>query len=352
MQIAPSDLERRWLPKADLGAVVLLVAAGILFFSDPLFSSKNFYYRDILNFHYPLRRVLIDSWARGEFPLWNPFIYLGQPMLANPNYMAFYPSNIFHVFLPFNYAFKLHFIIHPLLAGVGLYLLQRRLGIQWLAALGGSIVYQFSGTLLSFLNLYNIVPAIALIPWIGWTFLGALRGNWWRRSLLFGLLLGIQVIAFEPLMFQCNLFLLAGLALFHFFESEDRRQAAFAVGRAGLVGCLLALALAAIQVLPTLELMPLSTRGAGYNFAIQSLASMHWADLGNVVIPDLFGTPFTVNRSTYWGEFAHDEKDSYLVSFFLGTGVVVLSILGLRSEERRVGKECRSRWSPSHETRR
>src|SRR5688572_11960878 len=124
-----NGLERRWLPKADLGAVVLLVAAGILFFSDPLFSSKNFYYRDILNFHYPLRRVLIDSYAHGEFPLWNPFIYLGQPMLANPNYMAFYPSNIFHAFLPFNYAFKLHFLIHPILAGVGIYLLQRRLGI-------------------------------------------------------------------------------------------------------------------------------------------------------------------------------------------------------------------------------
>ena len=310
MDFRPHDDTAHWTQNLDLKASVLLVAAGILFFSDPLFSSKNFYYRDILNFHYPLRRVLIDSWARGEFPLWNPFIYLGQPMLANPNYMAFYPSNIFHALMPFNYAFKLHFIIHPLLAGVGLYLLQRRIGIQRLAALGGSIVYQFSGALLSFLNLYNIVPAIALIPWIAWAFLGALQGNWWRRSLLFGLLLGLQVIAFEPLMFQCNLFLLAGLALYHFFESKDRRRAALSVGRAGLVGCLLAPALAAIQVLPTLELMPLSSRGAGYNLATTSKWSMHWADFGNVIIPNLFGSPFTVNRATYWGESFHDNSAS------------------------------------------
>jgi hypothetical protein len=137
-------------------------------------------------------------------------------------------------------------------------------------------------------------------------------------------------------MFQCNLFLLAGLALYHFFESEHRRQAVLAVVRAGLVGGLFALALAAIQVLPTLELMPLSTRGAGYNFGITSLWSMHWADFGNVVIPDLFGTPFTVNRSTYWGESVHDEKDSYMVSFFLGMGVVVLAFLSLFSPRRRL----------------
>ena len=29
-------------------------------------------------------------------------------------------------------------------------------------------------------------------------------------------------------------------------------------------------------------------------------------------------------------------------------GIGVISCAGLRSEERRVGKECRSRWSPYH----
>ena len=28
--------------------------------------------------------------------------------------------------------------------------------------------------------------------------------------------------------------------------------------------------------------------------------------------------------------------------------LILLAIIGLRSEERRVGKECRSRWSPYH----
>ena len=108
----------RWRA-ADLIAVLILTTLWVVFFADFLFSSKNLYFRDILNFHYPLRRVLIDAYAHGEFPLWNPYLYLGQPLLANPNYMAFYPSNLLHLIFSFDYAFKLHFILHPLLATWG-----------------------------------------------------------------------------------------------------------------------------------------------------------------------------------------------------------------------------------------
>ena len=157
---------RSWLHNRDFAASLFLVLLGILFFSDFLLTSKNFYFRDILNFHNPLRKVLIQFYENGEFPLWNPFIHFGQPLLANPNYLAFYPTNLFHLIFSFNYAFKLHFIIHPLMAGLGAYFLQRRLGLSPIAATGGSVIYQYSGTALSFLNLYNIVPAIALMMMI------------------------------------------------------------------------------------------------------------------------------------------------------------------------------------------
>src|SRR6266496_3918617 len=221
-----SERKRPWNHNPDVWCPLLLLLSWTLFFSDPLFSSKNFYFRDILNFHYPLRKVLIDSYARGEFPLWNPYIFLGQPLLANPNYLAFYPTNLFHLFLPFNYAFKLHFIIHPLLGGLGCYFLQRRLGIGSAAAAAGSLIYQFSGPVLSCLNLYNIVPAVALIPWAGWSFLRSLQSNGWKDKLLFGAILGLQIVTFEPLLFQSGLLLLAGLGLLHLLESADRMKAA------------------------------------------------------------------------------------------------------------------------------
>ncbi len=323
-----------WFRNPDVWAPSLLVLLGILFFADPLFSSKNFYFRDILNFHYPLRRALIDSYARGEWPLWNPFVYLGKPMLANPNYMAFYPSTLLHLFMPFNYAFKLHLIVHPVLGGVGLYFLARRLGIVPLASLGGSLAYEFSGTVLSFLNLYNIVPAVALIPWIGWAFSGALQGRWLRRTLIFGALLSLQAVALEPIMFQCNLWFLASLSLYHILRSQGRLRAAGTVARTGLVGGVFAFGLAAVQILPTLELFPVSTRGSGESFALMTLWSMHPVDLINTAVPSLFGDLYTMGRLTSWGESLHNGREGYIVSYFLGASTLFLGALSLAGSRR------------------
>ena len=326
----------RWRRNPDLWYPVLLVVAGILFFWDPLFSSKNFYFRDILNFHYPLHKIMIDSYARGEFPLWNPYVYLGQPMLANPNYMAFYPTNLFHLFLPFNYAFKLHFIVHPILGGLGLYFLQRRLGITALAAFGGSLVYQFSGPVLSFLNLYSIVQAVALMPWTGWALIKALYDCGWRRTLVFGSILALQIVTFEPLLLQSSLGLLTGLALVYLLESEQPAKAMGRILRVAVIGGMFGLALAAVQVIPTLELIARAARGAGYDYRAATTWSMHPADLANLVVPRFFGDVFTMDWATYWGERFHSSRDMYLVSSFVGSGTTLLAAVAFLSQRKKL----------------
>lgn len=319
----------------DIIAPLMLALVGILFFHDFFFTSKNLYFRDILNFHYPLRKVLIDTFAQGGFPLWNPHIALGQPMLANPNYMTFYPTNLLHLFLPFNYAFKLHFVLHPILGGLGLYFVQRRLGIRPAAAFPGALAYELSGTVLSFLNLYNIVPAVALLPWIAWAFLGALQRRPFRRSLLFGALLALEIFAFEPLMAQCLLLLLAGMAALHLLEQTDRPAALRRILRVGLSGAVFALGLAAVQILPTLELLPLSARGA-LDYAEAGGWSTHPMDLLNVIVPNLFGHFYTIGFVQSWGEAFHHGRESYLVSFFLGTGVILLAAFSIASARRKL----------------
>ena len=46
--------------------------------------------------------------------------------------------------------------------------------------------------------------------------------------------------------------------------------------------------------------------------------------------------------STIWMNLRIQDWNDYLFPF------QCLIIIGMRSEERRVGKECRSRWSPYH----
>src|SRR5256885_16030632 len=61
----------------------------------------------------------------------------------------------------------------------------------------------------------------------------------------------------------------------------------------------------------------------------------------------------------FWGEFGEDESDHSLdalrqaiLQALMDSGQLTPEMLkllrGERSEERRVGKECRSRWSPYH----
>lgn len=319
----------------DSLAVLALIGIGGLFFADLLFSSKNFYFRDILNFHYPLRKVLIDSYARGELPLWNPFIYLGQPMLANPNYMALYPTNLLHLLLPFNYAFKLHFIIHPILAGLGSYFLSRRLGIAAFAAFTGALAYEFSGPVLSFLNLYNLIPAVALLPWIGWAFYGALKDRRLKRSFVLGALLAFQAVAFEPLLFQCELLLLAGLAALYLYETDNCAGEVRTVLKVSGLGGGFALGLAAIQIVPAIELFRLSARN-NLDYLEASRWSAHPLDFLNTLIPNLFGNYYTIGLTDSWGDSVHYGREPYLVSLFLGSSTLLLAALSFAGKRRKL----------------
>src|SRR5256885_10580266 len=62
-----------------------------------------------------------------------------------------------------------------------------------------------------------------------------------------------------------------------------------------------------------------------------------------------FGTAFEPRRGVFLGLGVQDPFSSFLtVVVCIAVGLAVLLAAGFRSEERRVGKECRSRWSPYH----
>jgi hypothetical protein len=133
--------------------IIGLVLLNIVFFWDPLFSGKTYFLRDVSNFHYPLKKLVTEAYSRGEWPLWNPFIQLGQPLLANPNTMAFYPTQLlFHCF-PFEKAFNLHLVIHCLLAGLSAFYFALILKISRRGAFFSALVYNFCGVTLSFLKI-------------------------------------------------------------------------------------------------------------------------------------------------------------------------------------------------------
>ena len=64
-----------------------------------------------------------------------------------------------------------------------------------------------------------------------------------------------------------------------------------------------------------------------------------------------------IRQKEQWKQLSPSEKWQYFMDYYLwvtigvagGIAIVIFLIVHFaRSEERRVGKECRSRWSPYH----
>ena len=73
-------------------AVVTLILLAIVLFSRAVFRGEAFYERDVHLVWHAQVEAFVRAVGAGSWPVWNPFISFGQPMLANPHTQALYPS--------------------------------------------------------------------------------------------------------------------------------------------------------------------------------------------------------------------------------------------------------------------
>ena len=112
---------------------------------------------DFTEQYYPLHLFAAREWAQGRLPLWDPYIYAGQPALADIQSGALYPLNLLVILLlalagrgfPL-WALEAQVILHFSLASVFTYLFVRRLSRSRFAAMVSALSFTYSGYLTSF----------------------------------------------------------------------------------------------------------------------------------------------------------------------------------------------------------
>ena len=67
-----------------------------------------------------------------------------------------------------------------------------------------------------------------------------------------------------------------------------------------------------------------------------------------LILGNLFQILYNATDSIIVGKFVGDDALAAVGTAGPIMNMAILFISGMRSEERRVGKECRSRWSPYH----
>lgn len=289
-----SQPANRWL---NLAAPVLavpgaLAALILLFFNKMAFSNLILARGDTFLYFYPYWQVAADALRDGRVPLWNPDIFMGAPFLANSQVGFFYPFNWpVWLLLPTPYAVSASILLHLSIAGLGAYLAGRRtLALSRAAALFSAALFALGGYLTAQVEHINQLQGLAWLPW----YFAALapltacappagRRQMCRTSLAVGALLALQLLAGHT---QTAFFSIVAVALWliaHALVSRQRRDKARGVsviGRAALVvgmGVVLAALLAAVQLLPTLELAAQSSRQGG--LPLNEVLSFSWHPL-------------------------------------------------------------------------
>jgi hypothetical protein len=238
-----------------VAALLALAAALIVLFPSALLRGEVFYYRDLHLQWVVQMEALVRSVAAGSWPVWNPYVSFGQPLLANPNNQVFYPTTWLNLLMqPWRY-YTLFVAGHFLFSGFGLYLLARRLGASTPAAILGGVVWIACGPFVSLVSLWNHLAGAAWIPWAAWAADRTFAAGRARDAAVWGCVLAGPVLAGSP-----EMALIAGTASVIGLAREDTTVR---WSRAALLAALamaVALGVSAAQWVPTMEMVRRSLR--------------------------------------------------------------------------------------------
>ncbi|MCK4450069.1 MAG: hypothetical protein KAX26_05715, partial [Anaerolineae bacterium] len=138
----------------DIAAVMLLVVLVLVFFWRYILGEVSFPW-DMLGFHYPHFFLQADAFRNGVLPLWDPYIYGGNPHISNIQAAVFYPINFIICSLAAisnNLGFRVveyQLILHFFLAGLFMYLFARSNNLEVFSSLVSAITYMFGGFFVS-----------------------------------------------------------------------------------------------------------------------------------------------------------------------------------------------------------
>lgn len=305
---------------------ILYAAVVFLVFAPALTAPRGFMlFGDDINRTYYFYREFFLTWLRrGVWPWWNPYLFGGEPFIANPIVNIWYPANWLYVLLPLPIAFTTHIMFHIWWAMAGMYVLLSRV----LEAKGkrsvtgawvGGVVFGLSGFFMArtYAGHVDVIAAASWMPWVVWGFYKLLSArdlkwaNVLRAAGIFALQLfsGYQTMAF---------FTVIAVGMMTVFSALRTRSVRPFV-RSAIAG-IFGVGLAALQILPAAEFFRASIRTYSLPYSWISYGSWAWQSLLQFFNPWYFGSPVTY----------HGPPPNFIEhSAFVGIGGLILAVFGV-----------------------
>jgi hypothetical protein len=280
----------RWRAPLAVGALVLL---PLLVFLRPALLRGVFYFHDVQYYFYPYHALAAALLANGELPLWNPYVFSGIPLLGDGQTAMFYPPNWLFFVLPGGAALNYDVLLQFSIAGAGLFLFARSLGLWRLPAFLGALAYMFCGFLTARVVHLSILSGAALIPLLFFCVERALQTGARRWFAAGAGAVALQALAGHP---QVPVYSALAIGLYtlvrageRWWHTRDRRWLyRLPLRLAGMY--VLGYGLAAIQLAPWIELGSFSPRAADASFDFVFGGSMAGSNWLLFLFPYLYGS--------------------------------------------------------------
>jgi hypothetical protein len=297
-----------------------------LYFWDVLTQSSLMIDRDLPIFFFPNLKLWVDGVKAGEWPLWNPYSFCGQPLLATLQACMLYPPNLLLLILPLSFAFNLTIALHFFLSGWFMYLLVREIGGSRTAGALSALSFTLGGFLISIHNVLNTLQSVTWIPLVLVFFLRAWRSGSRKYLALSAATVLVQFLGAGIEAFLITQGLLSFLALFPRALLTDG-QCISLKRRLLILGTadLLFLGLGALQILPFLEMTLNSIRKSGFSFEDATSWSLDWWNMVYFFLPDFF----------WRGHEFYRTDQNYFKSIYLGLIPFILIFFFLAGSDKR-----------------
>jgi hypothetical protein len=282
----------RFIPLLALLILCLLVFEKLAF-SDMILARGDTYH-----YFYPYWDARNDAFRAGELPLWTPDIFMGAPLLADPQIGTFYPPNwLMTPFTPPD-GIRYSILLHVFWACLGTFFLFRRLiSSATLPAITAAAIFGLGGYMGAHVEQINQLQGLAWLPWLMVLLHRLLEGE--RR--IYWLLLLAMAWALQIFSGHTQSTFLTGIAMglygISFQHSavsgqQKRLKTVFSNLLLLAIAAIVAILLAIPQLLPTLELIGMSNRGSGLNANEATAFSLPPWYLGRALLPSYDGQLF------------------------------------------------------------
>lgn len=270
---------------------------------------------DNLRIFYPLRKIAVDQIKSLEWPLWNPYYFSGNTLLATYQSAVFHPLSFLFLFLSQDDAWSIIIILQPFLSSLFMYIFLKEINLSRKASLFGAITFSFSGFMVvwweeAFMAGYSGLFLPLILYAISRLFKKLLIKDF--LLLTFGLSFSILSGWFQTTFY---VFIFSLVWLIYLQLKNKNRNCTYLVSAAYILSMLIS----AIHLLPSIEAYINSARGTtDAKFIFDEYLSPFY-HLITFLAPDFFGNPGAYN---FFGRGFYHEKVIYV-----GIPTVVFSLL-------------------------